>query len=327
MGLRVKFIVMMIIIFFSLIPHAKAAWDGPVEIINMIWGSQPGQVAIKYGDTEDDFPHIFRIDQNGNTLIGDSGNTRLQIFSSTGALTKIITPIGFPTGIIGWPLQWEILSGAKVLIKRGDKYQIYDYQGNLVNQFTGVATYIGELVTLSDDTIVVYKTDTKSYSLYSPTGALIRTTTDRPLELGKVKEKKTAAGYVYTIQYPDITPNTVKTYTVTVARPAKIVTRDKNGNLYITTTGGEHREDETNISKIYNWFPSDIVYRFDTENRLTGSMQIPDSEHIEEDLYTRPTPKITIIAQYGEPVISPSGDVYTWKRTPTTYSIIKWTWR
>ena len=31
-------------------------------------------------------------------------------------------------------------------------------------------------------------------------------------------------------------------------------------------------------------------------------------------------------AQYGSPVVAFNGDVYTWKRTPDKYSIVKWTW-
>ena len=30
--------------------------------------------------------------------------------------------------------------------------------------------------------------------------------------------------------------------------------------------------------------------------------------------------------EYGEAVVAPNGDVYTWKRALTTYSILKWTW-
>jgi hypothetical protein len=30
--------------------------------------------------------------------------------------------------------------------------------------------------------------------------------------------------------------------------------------------------------------------------------------------------------EYGPPVIGPDGSVYAYKRTPDTYSILKWTW-
>jgi hypothetical protein len=36
--------------------------------------------------------------------------------------------------------------------------------------------------------------------------------------------------------------------------------------------------------------------------------------------------KPKVIEQYGQPVVSPTGDIYTWKRTPDTYSILKWIW-
>lgn len=33
-----------------------------------------------------------------------------------------------------------------------------------------------------------------------------------------------------------------------------------------------------------------------------------------------------VIEEYGQPVVAPTGDIYTWKRTPEKYSIIKWVW-
>ena len=33
------------------------------------------------------------------------------------------------------------------------------------------------------------------------------------------------------------------------------------------------------------------------------------------------------VVEYGSPILAPNGDVYTWKRTPDKYSIIKWTWK
>lgn len=34
-----------------------------------------------------------------------------------------------------------------------------------------------------------------------------------------------------------------------------------------------------------------------------------------------------LTAEYGDPVIGPDGSVYSWKRTPTNYKILKWTWK
>ena len=38
------------------------------------------------------------------------------------------------------------------------------------------------------------------------------------------------------------------------------------------------------------------------------------------------TNEVRIDEDYGVPVFAPNGDVYTWKRTPGAYSILKWTW-
>jgi len=36
---------------------------------------------------------------------------------------------------------------------------------------------------------------------------------------------------------------------------------------------------------------------------------------------------LIVLEGYGSPVVAPSGDVYTWMRTPTHYKILKWTWQ
>jgi hypothetical protein len=38
------------------------------------------------------------------------------------------------------------------------------------------------------------------------------------------------------------------------------------------------------------------------------------------------TPRPGVALEYGSPSLAPNGDVYTWKRTPDKYSIVKWTW-
>ena len=54
-------------------------------------------------------------------------------------------------------------------------------------------------------------------------------------------------------------------------------------------------------------------------------MKIPDTVYGKPQIIGRE--KIpNYIAEYGSPVIAPNGDVYAWKRTPTNYSILKWTW-
>ena len=301
MGLMTKLVLTTFMVISSNYP-AEASWQGPANVINLGWGNQPGQVAITYGDTEDDFPHAFRVDQNGNILVADSGNTRLQLFSPAGGLTKIITPVGFPSGIVGWPLQWELLGGSKVFAKRGDKYQIYDFQGNLINQFNGVATYIDEIDVLPDDSIVVYKSDEKKFYQYSPTGQLIKTTTARPAELGLVKEERIGGDrYKITVSYPD------RTYPLILKGPYEKYVRDSSGYIYAVS--------------------GKLVKRFNYCGRELGALSLPENQvTIIPPIGQGFEEQAQLIAQYGEPVVAPNGDVYTWKRTPDNYSILKWTW-
>ena len=290
-------------IAITLLHHtAWAEWLGPQEIVVGTWGSGSGQFYFGAGDSGDDFPRDFGVDSRGRIFINDEGNGRIQIYSTTGSLEKAINA---PTGvnIYGWPYNIYVHpDGALIASYEGPQKFFFDSSGNFV---TKVDVY-GPAYPVSQG-FILYVTD-KTYSLYSPTGALIRTTTERPLELGKVSEKKTAAGYTYTIQYPDlVNPNTVKTYTVSRLYPCSNYTRDKNGNLYCIGDNG--------------------VIRFDEQGNEIASVIIPESSFQEIPRGPGVEPKIKVIAQYGEPVISPTGDVYTWKRTPERYSIIKWTWR
>ena len=313
MGLMIKSIIgvfFFMIVSFSTIIYA--AWEGPTEVVSGGWGTENGQFGISYQDTADLFPNMIVINSSGKILIGDSLNKRIQVFNADGTFSNIITPKGFPASyppVIQWPLNLFICGDSNIYTSRNEYDQIYSISGELNQNFTTITAGI-VFIDQRQCNFYTYNPSTKTYSLYSPTGALIRTTTERPLELGRVKEKKTATGYTYTVQYPDlVNPNTVKTYTVSVPeRELEFMKffRDKNSNIYGINPGG--------------------VWRYNSNGEFMGELTIPDTEYGEPEIIgverIRP-----IIAEYGEPVIAPNGDVYTWKRTPERYSIIKWTWR
>lgn len=143
--------------------------------------------------------------------------------------------------------------------------------------------------------------DTKIYSLYSPTGQFIKTSTERPLELGKVKEQRISSGkYKITVTYAD------KEWGIVGAGVLPKYMRDTNGNLY--------------------GFGDVQVFRYDNCGREMASLTMPEKQTQEISRGPAVEPKIKVLAEYGSPVVAPNGDVYTWKRTPDTYSILKWTW-
>ena len=321
MGLMIKSIIgvfFFMIVSFSTIIYA--AWEGPTEVVSGGWGTENGQFGISYQDTADLFPNMIVINSSGKILIGDSLNKRIQVFNADGTFSNIITPKGFPASyppVIQWPLNLFICGDSNIYTSRNEYDQIYSISGELNQNFTTITAGI-VFIDQRQCNFYTYNPSTKTYSLYSPTGQLIRTTTERPLELGKVSGKKSATGYTYTVQYPDITnPNTVKTYTVSVVEDIREFKRDSNGNIYgIATAEGK--------------YTNDIVYRYDINGNFTGKMQIPETQYnrIPIDEPTHPIGYTKeLIAEYGSAVISPTGDVYTWKRTPDRYSIIKWTWR
>ncbi len=278
MGLRIKIIIATFLIIISFIKITEAAWEGPVEIISGTWGSGDDQFGIKYGDINDVFAGPFYILSNGDIIIQDIiKNARYKVYGSNGTLKKVLKCV-------------EISNN------------VYNEECNIDGEYIQ-NTADGSIWTDLSEHLK------PKYSLYSPTGALIRTTTERPLELGKVSEKKTATGYTYTVQYPDlVNPNNVKTYTINLPGPYERFVRDNTGNI--------------------NAIAGKAVRKFDGEEREIGAMRTPANE-----IRTiRPggggfEAETEVIAEYGEPVIAPNGDVYTWKRTPTAYSIIKWTWR
>ena len=143
-----------------------------------------------------------------------------------------------------------------------------------------------------------YNPSANRYSLYSPTGQLIKTSTTRPLELGVVSEQSLGGGrYKVTILYPDTTYGFIGSY------------------------GGYRRDSRGYINAIENG----SVSKINRCGKTIGQMKIPDTAYGEPQVIGKEEVP-NYLAQYGEPEIGPNGDVYTWKRTPTTYSILKWTW-
>jgi hypothetical protein len=156
----------------------------------------------------------------------------------------------------------------------------------------------------------------QSYSLYSPTGQPIRTSTTRPAELGKVNSQKTGtAQYRSMVQYPDFV------YQVIAAQPIVKYYRDTNQNLYQIETFTETVNGDDDIT-------SYKVHKYNKCGKEMSVLNIPRSQYaaMPPEAAERPTWKPMPIMEYGEPLVSITGDVYTWKRTPTNYSILKWTW-
>lgn len=148
----------------------------------------------------------------------------------------------------------------------------------------------------------MYVSSGDKFYLVSESGEVVEEYDNRPIDLGTITRLAIGKGqYLITIEYPNdkwefLTEDLYKRYLT-----------DMNGNLH--GVGNEE------------------VVRYDAEGTEIGKLRIPsvrsESTHsgvegIEANIF--------VLEEYGQPVLAFSGDVYTWKRTPENYYIVKWTW-
>ena len=285
-----------------------AEYIGPNPIIEGGWGSGNLDFGFEYEDTMVSFPGIIFVDAVGNIVIGDGVNSRIKIYSSTGIWQRNFTYKKIAVRFGGWPANLRVKAGVGIF-SIYKKLQKYDYNGNLIwsIDIPGTRDYW-----ILDDGSVLLQDIKKNYHKYSPAGKLLKTYTERPLELGVVEKKERVAdGYKYTVQYPDLSvPGHTTVYTISLpSGHIKKFTKDISGNLYaIAPAPGKHS--------------NDIVYRYDLCEDSITKMQIPDSQYNIIYIKDKPHPigkEVEFAAAYGQPVIAPNGDIYTWKRTPDAY--------
>jgi hypothetical protein len=151
------------------------------------------------------------------------------------------------------------------------------------------------------------------YQKYSSVGELLATYDDKPLELGVERSHRALPDnqYLQLIEFED-----VKFAIVTTGGIGGIV-RDQAGFLYGTESVSGIKTERRKR-----------VHKFDKCSRKLGYLDLPEDDIRYEDtgIGDAPTTHVTVIEEYGPPVIGPDGSVYSWKRTPDTYSILKWTW-
>lgn len=271
MGLKLKLIIVLLFIAISFATRTEAAWQGPVRIISGTWGSNDDQFGVEYGDTNDVFGGPFYILQNSNILLTDLVNGRIKKYTDTGTLTKVLKCIKSDAG--EWSEECRIPLA------------------NYIQTTTDGNIWIGPLNNLTQ----------QGYSLYSPTGQLIKTSATWPLELGNAKSGKLGeTNYKITLIYPD------KVYGLSSDREYMHYVRDTKNFVYGINAGG--------------------VWRFNQCGKLTGTMLMPSGQVNTTSRQGGFDPIVSTISEYGEPVVAPDGDIYAWKRTPDNYCIIKWTW-
>jgi len=286
-----------ILLIFMLASQGQAGFIGPSEVRSTTYGSGNDQVGLRQGDSGDEFPWKMAVSPTGRIALCDEANDRVVLYKPDGTFERSINILS--TGVV--------FDSSDALYLKA-KFRKFNKDGTMA--FEKDAGY--HEIFSTDNSIIGYDRDKKTYPLYSPTGQLIKTYTERPLELGRVKSsnRQTDGSVQTVIEYNDAI------YSIKSPKMLESFTRDVLGNLcgvIKTGLGGNMH---------YR------VYKYNKCGKVLGSIDLPQNNIVVEPerVPPRPVPRVTILEEYGMPVIAPNGDVYTWKRTPDKYSILKWTW-
>jgi hypothetical protein len=310
MGLIIKTIILLFIILACLTSISIAAWQGPAEIVTGGWGSGETQFGYKSGDTFDQFPQFINISSEGNIVITDGQNGRFKLYSSNGQLLRNITPpLENPKD---WVINPKFVGSNIVLITR--YYFFFSLSGEVISSIDAQGKVVDFWDTINNKLYIKERNPVK-WEIYSATGNLLQTMNERPPELGAVTRKSLGGGkYRYKIEYPEQiisveTNEIVDRFLKDSIGRVNGIAKVDSGDEYCTYQVSKY----SSCGKI-----------LDSVKMPTTRFEPPVIERREFGVFEGPR---RVIEEYGKPVISPNGDLYTWKRTPDTYSILKWTWQ
>ena len=299
-------VLFILVLFFPII--AESLWQGPAQVLITGWGSGTGQIGIEYGDSGDNFPHYFGVSRTGNIVIADSINEVLHIYDNGGTYLRDIKSL---LKWDGWPYKVLVDGDCAVVgyVKFTHTFNI------LTGELIGTASNMGGAKYVSSDCSKIYSGGRNGWKVYTPTGELITTTTERPLELGRVKRRSFGdRRYNYIIEYPE------KTYSIRTEGIVDQIIKDLSGYIYSTK-----KVDSGEEYWIYQ------VEKYSSCGTQLGALRLPITKYSPSEIVRHDNGAVvlpgTVIKEYGQPVVAPNGDVYTWKRTPDNYSILKWTWQ
>ena len=226
------------------------------------------------------------------------------MYSNEGRLIGVIRPINI-SNRYGWPGNIICDSGGNIYTSHYDgKVQKYNWQGDLMWESK---IHVGKFLGVEDGTIIVMsrRENNNREILYKRVslsdGKVAFKRSSPPPELGVVSEHSFGDGkYETTVSFPD------KIWVMQGSACSRYV-RIGDCELYC---------------------PGDVqIAKYDSEGRLVSRLNMPRGRRKTIVPAGNGMDEIaeTIVA-YGSPVLSPNGDVYTWKRTKKYYSIVKWVW-
>ncbi|MDH3976728.1 MAG: hypothetical protein OEV42_20895 [Deltaproteobacteria bacterium] len=306
MGLKRIRSILLFALIFCLPSVGKANWQEPIEVLTRGWGAGDNEFGYYNGEMLDTYPREFIVMSDGKIIIEDASNNRFKIFGNSGELLKAFVQSSL--GIFEFNPD-VIITAKKDRIKRIRTIGLFNIQSEewlWIEPDNKVFPDFIRMTLMSEDkNSFIIPTSDSSGIEYSFSGDVLGIFTNRPFLFGKeIKDGKTNDGKAnQVIQFENAT------YNCTVPDGFDTFRRDNDGYLY----GIAH-----NVGK-----PAHTrIYKMTKCGKIIGTLDYPTAK----GTYTNPYPGVPLKEAYGEPVFAQNGDVYTWKRSPEAYSILKWTW-
>lgn len=293
----------------GILQSCEAHRSGP-EVVAGAWGSGSDQFGFADRNNVQLFPRSFVVDEAENIAVADIVNRRIKIYSQNGRLRGIIEQPEDDRKADTWPPEHITMSAGKIVVNSGTRYQIFDLAGKLRKVFV-VPDSAFEAFTPDGDVILHQmekdrygRYEDRGYRRYSSDGQVTASYASLLAVTGSVKQEAEEKSGVHEewwiITYED------RVFTIVEGGQHRYA-RDRRGNLYGISSPPFERYDECGI--------------------VTGTLERPGSEHTAIRQATPESVEVRdAVIKYGEPVVSPGGDVYSWKWTPDSYSILRWTW-
>lgn len=295
---------------------ASAEWSGPESVVSGKWGDGPNDFGFVSSDSAEGFPEKFFVDESNSIVISDQYNKRIKIYKN-GATISCFGPKSIDLGKHRsvWPRDnFGVIDGVIVADGYG-KVQVYSYDGSLYSEFYYPEfNFYGLSV---DGNIIMYSSAGKIFKKYSVDSEFI----DEYKNMGSAKGSNYSEIYRYGKRFLCFNKNGIEA-TIAYSKHNLGSALDNQGNIYLYSYAIDH--DRTGDVPITVWY----VDKFDAHGNELSHFVMPSSryEPIPENEEDSPGHKQKVIEEFGSPVIAPDGSIYCWKRTPSTYSILKWTW-
>lgn len=293
------------ILLFLNTDHSAADWVGPTTVIKGRWGRGLAEFGFKSGIMKDRFPEKIHVLPDDSIVIEDWLNYRFKLFSVNGEYLKSFGTL-YDLAVIDSDRLAGFYWDAKVSKPRAGVYSMGQKKWLWFDQTTSY-NFNTSVLEVAKNKIYAWNAEEKKGYNYSMEGKLLQTYTEQPPELGIRSTKRTGPDIKTTLFFPD------QIYTIFAKEPVDVDYRDDKNFLYY-------------IKKYLNSSGERVrqVYRYDICGKEKGLLIMPLStyEPKKDTLMKKSIP----IEEYGDPVISHTGDVYTWVRSKREYKIIKWTW-